>query len=82
MKRNQRTSEEKQFDRMLKAGIGRLGPKPADDAPNAFRHILVWDRFGRRGQRCRILKNTDALCTVEFEDGYRTPINRMALRRG
>jgi hypothetical protein len=50
--------------------------------PNAFPHVLRWDRMGRRGQICRIVKLRGPLAQIEFEDGFRTVINRLAVVRG
>jgi hypothetical protein len=82
MRKKDRNCEEKLFDATLKAGIQHLGQPSEPDDPKAFRHVLVWDRLGRRGQACRILKQSGPLAQIEFEkDGYVTQINRMAIRR-
>lgn len=83
MKKRDRTTQEKQFDSMIRQGVMLLGETPPDPTePNAFRHVLVWDRLGRKGQSCRILKQSGTLAQIEFEkDGFVTRINRMAIRR-
>jgi rhodanese-related sulfurtransferase len=81
MKKRDRTSEEKQFDANLRAAIQKLGQPAEPDAPKAYRHTLVWDRLGRRGQACRILRQRGVLAQIEFEDGFASWINRMAIRR-
>ena len=59
----------------------RLGEPAAPAEPEAFRHRLRWDRMERKGQKCRILKNSGQLAQIEFQDGFRTWINRFALER-
>jgi hypothetical protein len=82
MRKRDRTSEEKQFDGMIRHGMMHLGETPSAPAePNPFRHVLLWDRLGRKGQSCRILKQRGTLAQIEFEDGFVTRINRMAIRR-
>lgn len=54
-------------------------------------YVLIHDRLGRKGQRCRILPPTlpatqklakhSPIVMVEFEDGYKTILSRMAIRR-
>lgn len=46
-----------------------------------FRHVMDWDRFGRKGQRCEILKGQFSQVQIRFEDGHTEIVNRMALRR-
>ena len=82
MRKKDRTSEEKKEDGMLKTGIMHLGPAPDADAERLpFPYVLFWDRLGRRGQRVKILRQTTLMAHIEFEDGFRSSINRMALRR-
>jgi hypothetical protein len=82
MRKRDRTAEEKTFDKILAQSMMRLGENPSAPAePNAFRHVLLWDRLGRKGQSCRILKQSGTLAQIEFEDGFVTRINRMAIRR-
>lgn len=45
-----------------------------------FPYVLLHDRLGRKGQRCRIVK-PGRIVMVEFEDGFRSILSRMALRR-
>jgi hypothetical protein len=67
---------------MIRTGVMLLGETPTAPAePNPFRHALLWDRLGRKGQKCRILKQSGTLAQIEFEDGFVTRINRMAIRR-
>ena len=84
MLKRDRTSEEKHFDATLRSAIQRLGPNPgAEDAPTPFLpYVLVWDRLGRKGQRCKILRQTQRTAQICFDDGFITVINRQALRRG
>jgi hypothetical protein len=82
VKKKLRTSEEKQFDASLKSAIRFLGTNPAaQDEPIPFPYVLVWDRLGRKGQRCKILRQTTRTAQVMFDDGCTTVINRQALRR-
>jgi hypothetical protein len=83
VKKRDRSGEEKRFDGMIRAGIAHLGQTPTAPAePNPFRHVLHWDRLGRKGQSCRILKQRGTLAQIEFEsDGYTVTVNRMAIRR-
>ena len=83
MKKKDRTNEEKQFDKVLKSGIMHLGAQPSHEAatPTPFPYVLAWDRQGRKGQRCRVLKAGPRAVLLEFEDGHLTTMNRMAIRR-
>jgi hypothetical protein len=78
---NDKTPEDRQFAKLLAKGMMLLGTVPGPAEPNAFRHVLRWDRLGRRGQNCRILKHSGALAQIEFEDGFKSWINRSALVR-
>ena len=80
--KNLRTSEEKQFDASLKSAIRLLGTNPAaQDEPTPFPYVLFWDRLGRKGQACKILRQTKQTAQIRFNDGFTTVINRQALRR-
>ena len=98
MRKKDRTGEEKHWDGMLKSGLMRLGENPGTDSSqyprsevpephrptNPFPHVLVWDRLGRKGQKCRVItpKNNTSKVQVQFEDGFISPlINRQAIRR-
>lgn len=81
LKRN-RTSEEKSADAKIRAGIMRLGPTPiAAESATPFPYYLAWDKQGRKGQRCTIIRQTQRTCQVRFEDGHVTVLNRQAIRR-
>lgn len=56
---------------------------PMSDQQMSFPHILRWDRYHRKGQRCQIIgaKNGFGEVQVRFEDGFTVVINREALRR-
>ena len=47
----------------------------------AYRHIMDWDRHGRKGQRCEIIGGESAYVQVRFMDGVTKIVNRQALRR-
>jgi hypothetical protein len=97
MRKRDRTTEERDFDVKLKRGLMRLGenPNPSSSERNGFEvtkphqptrtypHVLVWDRLGRKGQRCKVLRVTGNLyrTQVEFEDGFVAVVERMAIRR-
>lgn len=83
MRKRDRTADEKHIDKITKSGIMRLGAQPSHEAatPNPFPYVLFWDRLGRKGQRCRIIKSFPRVLLLEFEDGFRQTINRMAVRR-
>jgi hypothetical protein len=82
LRKKDRTSEEKQFDGMLKTAMRRLGPNPqADVPPIPFPYVLCWDRLGRKGQRVEIIRQSTQTAQVRFEDGFITILNRQALRR-
>lgn len=97
MRKRDRTGEEKQFDGMVKSGLMRLGENSSDalrgrssrvteprQSTNPFPHVLVWDRMGRKGQKCRVITPktvSKSKVQVQFEDGYVCTINRQALRR-
>jgi hypothetical protein len=82
VKRKERTSEEKAFDAKVKSGIMRLGTNPVAADPTPFPYVLVWDRLGRKGQACTILRQSKQTAQVKFRDGFTTVINRQAIRRG
>lgn len=46
-----------------------------------FPHELRWDRLGRLGQKCRILRSVGGRSHVQFEDGTTEIMDRQALRR-
>jgi hypothetical protein len=82
MLKRDRTGEEKLADAKVKAGLMRLGPNPSIvESINPFPYVLAWDRLGRKGQRCKIIRTTPRMAHIEFEDGAVTVINRMAVRR-
>ena len=82
MKKKERTADERHIDKLTKSGIMRLGAQPShEEPPNPFPYVLYWDRLGRKGQRCRILKSGPRVFLVEFADGFRHTINRLAIRR-
>lgn len=83
MRKKDRTAEERNIDRLTKSGIMRLGAQPSHEAAieNPFPYQLFWDRLGRKGQRCRILKPGPRIVLLEFEDGHRCTMNKMAIRR-
>ena len=83
MLKRDRTSEEKQIDAKIRAGMMKLGSNPqAAEDPIPFPYVLVWDKQGRKGQRCTIIRQTQRTCQVRFEDGHITVLNRQAIRRG
>jgi hypothetical protein len=82
MLKRDRTGEEKREDAIMKTAILRLGPNPtAEDQPTPYPYTLAWDREGRKGQRCKVIKTTLKTALIRFEDGHETVINRMAIRR-
>lgn len=96
MLKRDRTPEERSFDAKIKSGLMRLGENPNLFPPgyssevtephrpsNPFSHVLVWDRWGRKGQKCRVItpKNNARVVQVQFEDGFLGMVNRQALRR-
>lgn len=82
MRRKDRSSDEKRFDAMVKTGIERLGTNPQEPTPKIpFPYVLVWDRLGRKGQRCTIIRLTTRTAQVRFEDGFTSVLNRQAIRR-
>jgi hypothetical protein len=85
MRRKDRTSEEKQADRIVKGGLLRLGAEPStENTPKPFPHYLFWGVLGRKGQRCRVINpdhTASSRIQVEFEDGAIAVIDRRAIRR-
>ena len=82
MLKRDRTAEEKHVDSIMKIAIQKLGPNPtAEDHPTPYPYTLAWDREGRKGQRCKVVKTTLKTCLIRFEDGFETVVNRMAIRR-
>jgi hypothetical protein len=83
MKKKERTTDEKRTDALLRTGIMHLGAQPSHEAatPNPFPYVLHWDKLERKGQRCRILKPGQSIVLLEFEDGFRHTMNKMAIRR-
>lgn len=83
MRKRDRTGEEKQWDGIVRSAIMRLGPNPAaHDEPTPFPYVLKWDRLGRRGQACKIIRQTKQTAQVKFTDGFVMVVNRLAIRRG
>lgn len=82
MQRKERNSEEKLADKLTRTGIMRLGgTNPATPDPTPFPYVLYWDRQGRKGQLCRIIRQTSQTAQIEFEDGHKTVVSRRAIRR-
>lgn len=85
MRRKDRTSEEKQADRIFRGGLLKLGAlSPAESTPKPFPHYLFWDVKGRKGQRCRVVNpdyTASSRIQVEFEDGASIVVDRRAIRR-
>lgn len=82
MKKKDRSSADRAFDASLKSAIRLLGPNPQTSvSPTPYPYILFWDRLGRKGQRCRINRQSTKTAQITFDDGYQTVINRQALRR-
>lgn len=83
MKKRDRTAEEKHIDKLTRRAIFSLGAQPSTEVatPNPFPYTLKWDRVGRKGQRCRIVTSGPRVVLIEFEDGHRCTVNRMAVRR-
>jgi hypothetical protein len=46
-----------------------------------MQHIMGWDRLGRKGQLCEILRGKGNLVQIRFQDGYTAVVDRRALRR-
>lgn len=81
-KNDELTPDQKKFDQLLRRGIMSLGEPATPADPEPFRHVLRWDLMNRKGQHCRILKQSGALAQIEFEtDGFKTWINRQAIVR-
>lgn len=78
---NERNPEDVQFAKLLRSGIMRLGQAATPAEPEPFRHVLRWDSLNRKGHHCRILKQSGPLAQIEFEDGFKTWINRQAIVR-
>lgn len=82
MRRKDLSNEYRQFDKMLRTGIQRLGTNPQEPRPKTpFPYVLVWDRLGRKGQRCTIIRLTTRTAQVKFEDGFTSVLSRQAIRR-
>lgn len=85
MLRKDRTSEEKQADRIMRSGLLRLGEQhTAESTPKPFPHYLFWDVLGRKGQRCRVINpdyTASSKIQIEFEDGAVVVVDRRAIRR-
>lgn len=83
MNKKDRTEEERRFDSITRRAIMSLGAQPSHEAEpeNPFPYVLFWDKLGRKGERCRILKSGPRVMLVEFDDGFKHTINRLAIRR-
>jgi hypothetical protein len=81
---DERSEEEKSFDRLLKRSMMSLGkatPSKKAAEPKSFDYVMYWNRAGRKDQPCRIVKAAFGFMTVEFEDGFRTIVDKRAIRR-
>lgn len=83
MLKRDRTAEEKHIDKLTRSAMMLLGAQSSHEAatPNPFPYVLYWDKLGRKGQRCRILKPGPRIVLLEFSDGFRHTMNKMAIRR-
>jgi hypothetical protein len=82
LNKKDRTSEEKHIDRLTRTAIMRLGgTNPAAQNPTPFPYVLQWDKLGRKGQRCKVLRQTKTKIQIQFEDGYTAVLNRQAIRQ-
>lgn len=85
----QKTSEERLADRLTKGAIMHLGAQPSKEAakPNPFPYVMFWNTKGHKGKRCRIVTLQRSTLSplkfveIEFEDGTRDRVNRLALRQ-
>lgn len=48
--------------------------------PRTYPHVIDWERLGRKGHRCEILRGHGSLVQVAFQDGTTGVIDRRALR--
>jgi hypothetical protein len=82
MLKRDRSSEEKQIDRLTKSAIMSLGgTNPTPAAPTPLPYVLYWDKLGRKGQRCAIVVANTRTCRVRFADNFEAVLNRQAIRR-
>ena len=95
MLKRDRTPDEKRFDGMLRVGLSRLGENPSKsstgqrsevaEALKPTTYFLAWDRWGRKGQTCRLVNpkaKADArMIEIQFEDGFIGIVSRFAIRR-
>lgn len=82
MLKRDRTPDEKYIDKLTKRGMLALGVDPAvKPKPRPFPYVLFWSKYERKGQRCKVVASNRSNALVEFEDGFRTRVNRRAIRQ-
>jgi hypothetical protein len=81
--RREKTIEERRFDNMIATGIrGLNGTNPIPlRGPTSNLLVLRADRYGRKGQTCRVLRQRGAMVHVRFDDGFEAIVQRKFLRR-
>jgi hypothetical protein len=54
----------------------------ANGQPFDIRYVFRWNRFGRKGQTCKVIaRGKMNSCMLEFADGWRVVTSRNALRK-
>ena len=46
-----------------------------------YEYVMDWDRYGKKGELCRMLGGNGNLVQIVFEDGTTGLISRRAIRR-
>lgn len=46
-----------------------------------YEYVMDWDRYGKKGEPCRMLSGNGNLVQIVFEDGTTGLISRRAIRR-
>jgi predicted nucleic acid-binding Zn ribbon protein len=64
-------------------GNGSHTPQQEDNITDAtpFPYVLHWRIMDRKGQRCRVDRQGVKTYLIEFEDGFKTLVDKKAIRR-
>lgn len=85
MRKRDRTAEEKLIDKLTRTGAMLLGTDHRTKAKKVpYPFVMFWsvgEAGDRKGQRCKVIESNMRVADIEFEDGFKTRVNRRAIRR-